>query len=161
MEQILTSKTQHNLENGNICSNNKRCGGFGAMMASLMHHWEEHTTSAQRAVAAASAVLAPAKAAVAPFGASGTKNPPPVADAKRTWLTKCPYKRQKKTLQPAAMPAPTAAPTPALLLGSTGLRCAHLRRRSPPPSFLLCLLRRRCPCGSTSPSIHVVFSSRS
>ncbi len=48
---------------------------------------------------------------------SGTKKSPPVAVPKRAWLTKRPYKRQKKTLQPAAVPAPTAAPAPASLVG--------------------------------------------
>ncbi len=43
---------------------------------------------------------------------------PPVAVAERTWLTKRPYKRQKKTLQPAAAPAPTAAPPSALLIAA-------------------------------------------
>jgi hypothetical protein len=148
------------MSNGDICSNNEKYEGFGAMMANLLRHQEERAASARHAVAAASTVPAPAKATVAPLGASGTKKSPPVAVAKHTWLTKRPYKRQKKTLQPAAAPAPTAAPAPASLVGVKGLRRAHLRRRSPPPSFLLCLLRHRCPCCLASPSIPAVFLLR-
>ena len=71
------------------------------------------------------------------------KEVPPVAVAKRTYLTKHPYKRP-----------------------STGLRHAHLWRRSPPlsflprplwcprpPSFLPCLLW--CPCCFCSTRYHL------
>ncbi len=68
------------------------------------------------AVAADSAAPAPAVA----LALSGTKKSPPVAVAERTWLTKRPYKRQKKTCQPAAVPTPTAAPAPTTLVGVNG-----------------------------------------
>ena len=100
------------------------------------HRWEEErATSARRAVAAASAAPAPAKATLAPLGASGTKKSPPVAVAKCTWLTKRPYKRQKKTLQPAAVPAPTAAPAPASLVGVDGAVVRAPAEKKPPTVF--------------------------
>ena len=75
------------MSGGNICSNDKKYGGLGAMMANLLHHQEERAASARCAVAAASATPAPAKATLAPLGASGTKKSPPVAVAEHTWLT--------------------------------------------------------------------------
>ena len=108
------------MSDGNICSDDEKYGGFGAMMANLLRHQEECVESARRAVAAASAAPAPAKATLAPLGSSGTKKSPPIAVAKRTWLTKRPYKCQKKTRQPTAAPVPTAAPAPASLVGVDG-----------------------------------------
>ena len=81
---------------------------------------EERAASVQRAVAAASAMPASAKATVAPLHASGTKKFPPAAVAERTYLTKRPNKCQKKAVEPAAAPAPTAAPASAPLVGVDG-----------------------------------------
>ena len=105
------------MSDGDICSNDKIYGGFGAMIANDLRCGEEERTcrreeeraacaQPQCAVAVASAAPAPAKAAVAPLRASGTKKSPPVAVAERTYLTKRPYKRQKKAVEPAAGPAP-------------------------------------------------------
>jgi hypothetical protein len=149
------------MSNGNICSDDEKCGGLGAMVANSLRHQEERAASAQCAVAAASAVPAPAKATVAPLGASGTKKSPPVAVAERTWLTKRPTSTRRRLFSPLRRLRPLLRPLLLRLLGSAGLQRVHLRRRSPPPSFLLCLLWRWCPCRSTSPSIHAVFSSRS
>ena len=102
------------------------------MMANSLRHQEERAASARRAVAAASAAPAPAKATLAPLGASGTKKPPPVAVAKCTWLTKRPYKHRKKTLQPAAVPAPTAAHEPASLVGVDGAAMGTPAEKKPP-----------------------------
>ena len=96
-----------------ICSNNKKYGGFGAAVANSLHCRDRAAPTL--AVAVDSAAPAPAVAAAR----SGTKKSPPVAVAKRTWLTKRPYKRQKKTLQPAAVPAPTTAPQPAAVPAPT------------------------------------------
>ena len=101
-----------------ICSDNERYGGFGAVVANLLHCRDRAApTGAEAAdVAAPAPAVAAAQSAPAPAVAaarSGTKKSPPVAVAERTWLTKRPYKRQKKTLQPAAVPAPTTAPQPA------------------------------------------------
>jgi hypothetical protein len=108
------------MSDGDIYSNVEKYRGFGAMMANVLRHREERATSARCAVAVASAVPAPAKATVAPSGASGTKKSPPVAVAECIWLTKRPYKRQKKTLQPPGAPATTAAPAPSSLVGVDG-----------------------------------------
>ena len=61
---------------------------------------------------------------------------PPVADAELTYLTKHPYKRQKKALQPTAAPAPTAAPVPASLVGVDGA-AARTPAEKKPPTVLL------------------------
>ena len=55
-----------------------------------------------------------------PFGRIWDKEVPPVAVAECIWLTKRPYKRQKKTLQPPGAPATTAAPAPSSLVGVDG-----------------------------------------
>jgi hypothetical protein len=108
-----------------ICSDNERYGGFGAVVANLLHCRDhaaptgaEAADVAAPAPAVASAQSTPALAVAA--ARSGKKKSPPVAVAERTWLTKRPYKRQKKTLQPAAVPAPTAAPAPASLVVNDG-----------------------------------------
>ena len=99
------------------------------MYNSLRHQDDAHT---RRAVVAASNGPAPAKATLAPLGALGTKKSPPVAVAERTWLTKRPYKRQKKTLQPAAALAPTAVPAPASLVGVDGAAARAPAEMKPP-----------------------------
>ena len=108
------------MSDGDICSDGEKYRGFRAMMANSLHHQGEHAASARGAVAVASIFSAAAKATVASLGASGTKKSPPLAVAECTWLTKRPYKRQKKTLQPAAAPVPTAVPAPASLVGVDG-----------------------------------------
>ncbi len=97
----------------NICSDDERYGGFGAAVANSLHRRDRAAPTG--AEAADVATPAPAVAAAR----AGTKIPP-VAVAERTWLTKRPYKRSKKTLQPAAVPAPTAALSPASLVGVDG-----------------------------------------
>ena len=98
--------------------------------------------SPTRALAADSATPAPAVAAsAAPAPAvavarSGTKKSPPVAVAKRTWLAKRPYKRQKKTLQPAAVPAPTTAPAPTSLVGVDGAAVRAPAKKKPTTTVL-------------------------
>ena len=73
------------MSDGNICSNDKIYGGFGAMIANNLRCGEEEHTrcwgeeraaSAQPAVAAASTASTPTKATVAPLHASGTKKSP-------------------------------------------------------------------------------------
>ena len=104
-----------------ICINDEKYGGFMAAEVNSLHC--RNRAMPTRAVAANSVAPAPAVAAsTAPAPAvavarSETKKSPPVAVADCTWLTKRPYKHQKKTLQPAAVPALTATPAPALLIG--------------------------------------------
>ena len=80
-----------------ICSDDKKNGGFGATMAN--------------SVAADSAAPARAVAAVAVAHTPGTKKSLPVTVAERIWKTKGRSKRQKKSNVPAhvlqaAVPAP-------------------------------------------------------
>jgi hypothetical protein len=123
------------MSDGDICSNDKRYEGSFAMMANSLRHQEDRAASARRAVAAAVAAPAPAVAAAG----AGTKVPP-VAVAERTWLTKRPYKRSKKTPQPAAVPAPTAALAPASLVGVDGAAVRAPAEKKPaeknPPAVL-------------------------
>ena len=83
-------------------------------MANSLRHQDRAAPA--RAVAADSAAPARAVAAMAAVCAPGTKKPPPLTAAERTWLTKHPYnKRQKKSNVPAPVPqaaAPAAAPAP-------------------------------------------------
>jgi hypothetical protein len=83
------------MSEGDICSDDEKYGGFGAAVANSLHRRDRSAPT--RAVAADSAAPAPAMAAAqsvpAPAVAaarSGTKKPPPVAVAERTWLTKRP-----------------------------------------------------------------------
>ena len=154
------------MSHGDICSNGEIHGGFGAMIANGLHRGEEERTRrweeecAASSVAVASATPAPAKATVAPLRASGTKKSPPVAVTKRTYLTKGPYKRQKKAVETVAAPALTAAPAPTPLVGVHGAAARAPAEKKPPPSFLPCPLWRPCPFFLTRPSIHAVFLSR-
>jgi hypothetical protein len=120
-----------------ICSNNEKYGGFGAAVANLLHRRDRAvpTGAATADIAAPAPAVAAAQSAPASTVAaarSETKKPPPVAVAKRTWLTKRPYKRQKKTLQPAAVHAPTAAPTPASLVEVDGAAARAPAEKKPP-----------------------------
>ncbi len=108
-----------------ICSDDEKYGEFGGAVANSLHRRDpaSPTGAAAADIAAPAPAVAAAQSAPAPTVAaarSGTKKSPPVAVAERTWLTKRPYKRQKKTLQPAAVHAPTAAPAPASLVGADG-----------------------------------------
>jgi len=100
------------MSDGDICSDDERYGGLGAMMYnSLRHQDDRRAARARSAVAAAVAAAAPvpAVAAAAPVPAVA-----PVAVAERKWLTKRPSKRSKQNPPPAAVPALTAAPAPAV-----------------------------------------------
>ncbi len=140
-----------------ICSDDEKYGGFGAAVANLLHRWDRAApTGAEAAdVAAPTPAMAAAQSALAPAVAavrSGTKKSPPVAVAERTWLTKRPYKRQKKTLQPAAVPAPTAAPAPASLVVNYGAAARAPSEKKPhhhPAAALLPLSfdKPTHPCG--------------
>ena len=116
-----------------ICSDDERYGGFAAAVANLLHRRDRAAPTG--AEAADVAAPAPAKAAEQ----AGTKIPP-VAVAERTWLTKRPYKRSKKTPQPAAVPAPTAALAPASLVGVDGAAVRAPAEKKPaeknPPAVL-------------------------
>jgi hypothetical protein len=65
-----------------------------------------------------------------------TKKPPSVTAAERTWLTKPPYKRQKKSYVPVPAPqaeAPTAAPAPVpLVTADNAVVRAPVGKKSPP-----------------------------
>jgi hypothetical protein len=116
-----------------ICSDDEKYGGFGAAVANLLHCRDRAAPTG----AAAVDIAAPAPTLAA--ARSGTKKSPLVAVAERTWLTKRPYKRQKKTLQPAAVNGPTAAPTaapaPASLVG-LDRAAAHAPTEKKPPAIL-------------------------
>jgi hypothetical protein len=116
-----------------ICSDDERSGGFGAAVANSLHRQDRAApTGAETAD-----VAAPAPAVAA--AQAGTKIPP-VAVAERTWLTKRPYKRSKKTLQAAEVPAPTAALAPASLVGVDGAAVRAPAEKKPaeknPPTIL-------------------------
>jgi hypothetical protein len=115
-----------------ICSDDEMNGGFGAAVANSLHRRDRAAPTGAAAVDIAA--LAPTVAAVRSGAAarSGTKKSPPVAVAECTWLTKRPYKRQKKTLQPDAVHAPTAAPAPASLVGVDGAAARAPTEKKPP-----------------------------
>jgi hypothetical protein len=134
------------MSDSNICSNDEMYGGFGVMMCNLLRHqddacacrWEEEcAASARRAVAAASTTPAPATATVAAAHAPGTNYSLPVPVTERTYLTKHPYKRQKRAAKPDAVPAPAVAPAPAPLVGVDGAGTCAPAEKKPPLSFLL------------------------
>ncbi len=68
----------------------------------------------------------------APRPHQGTKKSPPIVVAERTYLTKRPYKCQKKAVEPAAGPAPTAAPAPAPLVRVDGAAARASAEKKPP-----------------------------
>jgi hypothetical protein len=94
-----------------------------------------------------------------------TKKSPSVTASERTWLTKPPDKRQKKSKVP--VPAPQAAaltavvpvPVPLVTVDNAVAR-APVAKKSP-PSFLPCPLWRPCPFCLANPSIRAVLSPRS
>jgi hypothetical protein len=136
-----------------ICSDDERYGGFGAAVANLLHRRDRAApTGAEAAdVAAPAPAMAAAQSALAPAVAAaraGTKMSPPVAVAARTWLTKTkrPYKRAKKALQPAAVPAPTAALAPASLVGVGGAAVSAFVEKKP-PAILPSVDKPTHPCG--------------
>ncbi len=124
------------MSDGDICSDDERYGGYFAMEANELRHQEDRAASARRAVAAAVAAAAPAHTVA--VARAGTKIPP-VAVAERKWLTKRLYKRSKKTPQPAAVPAPTAALAPASLVGVDGAAVHPPAEKKPaeknPPAY--------------------------
>jgi hypothetical protein len=65
-----------------------------------------------------------------------TKKSPSVTAAERTWLTKPPYKRQKKSNVPVPAPqakAPAAAPAPVpLVTADNAVAQAPVEKKSPP-----------------------------
>ena len=70
-----TSQTQpRTMSDSDICSNDKKYGGFGAMMTNLLHHQEERELCAAHSYS----VFAPNPAAVAAVRVPVSKNPPPV-----------------------------------------------------------------------------------
>ena len=64
------------------------------------------------------------------------KEVPPITVAERTYLTKCPYKRQKKSPMPAPIPqaaAPAAVPAPVPLVAvNKAVARAPVEKKSPP-----------------------------
>ena len=136
-------------------------GGFGATMANSLRCWDRATPKC--AVAADSAVPARAVAAMAAARVPGTKKLPPVTVAERTFLTKRPYRQQKKSPMPAPIPqaaAPTAASAPILLVAiDKAVACAPAEKKSP-PILPAAPAVAPVPFCSTSPSIQVVFLSR-
>ena len=121
------------MSDGVICSNDKKCRGFGAAMANLLRRRD--CTAPARAVAADSGV--PARAVTAMAAHLGQRSPPPFTVAERTWLTKRPYnKHQKKSHVPAPVPlaeVPAAAPVPVPLVAVDKAE-AHtpVEKKSPP-----------------------------
>ena len=66
-----------------------------------------------------------------------TKKSPPVTVTKRTWLTKRPYKRQRKSNVPApapqaASPTEAPAPVPPLVTADNAVARAPVEKKSPP-----------------------------
>jgi hypothetical protein len=66
-----------------------------------------------------------------------TKKSPPVTVTERTWLTKRPYKRQKKSNMPApapqaAAPAEEPVPVPPLVTADNDVARAPVEKKSPP-----------------------------
>ena len=130
------------MSDGDIYSDNSMYGGFRGMMYNLLRHqdnararhWEEEcTTSTRRAVAAANAAPTHVDETVAVARAPGAKKSPPVAVAEHTYLTKRPTSARRGLRSPLLRLCPLLRLHPLLLLPSTGLGHAHLRRRSPPP----------------------------
>ena len=129
-----TKNNQHNsstqprtqpctMSDGDICSDDEKYGGFGAVMATLLRRRDR--TAPARAVAAVAAAPAP-----------GTKKSPLVNVSERTGLTKRPYKRQNKSNVPVPAPqaaAPAAAPAPIpLVTVDNAVASAPVEKKSPP-----------------------------
>ena len=112
------------MSDGDICSDDKKYGGFGAAMAKLLRR-RDHAVPAC-AVAAVSVALS-----------SGTKKSLSVTATERTWLTKPPCKRQKESN--VYVPAPQAeapAAVPALVplvTANNAVAQAPVGRKKLPP----------------------------
>ena len=92
-----------------------------------------------------------------------TKKSPPVTVAECTWLTKHPYKRQKKSNVPAPAPqaaALTAAPAPIPLVAvDKAVACAPVEKQSPPSSFISFSSSLRTAASSLSSDLAVFTTS--
>ena len=79
MQQHNLSQTQPpTMSDGDICSNNEKDGGFGAMMANLLLCQEECQEERKLRATCSYSVFAPKTAAVAVLRTPASKNPPPV-----------------------------------------------------------------------------------
>ncbi len=67
----------HTMSDGDICSNDEKYGGFGAMMANSLRCQEERQEEREQRAARSLSVFSPKTAAVAASRASASKNPPP------------------------------------------------------------------------------------
>ena len=129
------------MSDGDICSDDKRYGGFGAAMTNSL---AAYSAAPARVVAAVTAARAP----------GGTKKSLPITAAERVWKTKRPYqRRQKQSSVPvpapqAAAPAPQAAapaeapaPVPPLFTADNDamVQAPAENKKSPP---------RRARCGA-------------
>ena len=78
MQQHNLSRTKpHTMSDGNICSNNKKYGGFGAMMANSLRCQEERQEECKRHAMRSLSVFATKTAKVAASRTPAGKNPPP------------------------------------------------------------------------------------
>jgi hypothetical protein len=78
MQQHNLSQTQpRTMSDGNICSDDEKYGGFGAMMANSLRRQEEQQEERERRAARSLSVFATKTANVAASRAPAGKNPPP------------------------------------------------------------------------------------
>ncbi len=79
MQQHNLSRTQpRTMSDGDICSNDEKYGGFGAMMANSLRCQEERQEEREQCAARSLSVFVTKTANVAALRAPAGKNPPPV-----------------------------------------------------------------------------------
>ena len=78
MQQHNLSQTQpRTMSDGDICSDDEKYGGFGAMMANSLRRQEERQEEREQRAARSRSVFATKTANVAALHAPAGKNPPP------------------------------------------------------------------------------------
>jgi len=107
------------MSDADICSNDKKYGGFGAAMANSA---AADSAAPERAVSAVAAAHAP-----------GTKKSLPVTVVERIWKTKNRSKRQKKSNVPAhILQAAAPAPVPLVAVDQAAACVPPVEMKSPP-----------------------------
>jgi hypothetical protein len=112
MQQHNLSRTQpRTMSDGDICSNNKKYGGFGAMMANSLRCQEERQEEREPRAARSLSVFVTKTANVAASRVPAGKNPPPVTLIDKLKTSSGKRVADNITLAAARAPAKKVAPS--------------------------------------------------
>jgi hypothetical protein len=112
MQQHNLSRTQpRTMSDGDICSNDEKYGGFGAMMANSLHRQEERREECEQRAARSLSVFATKTADVAASRGPAGKIPPPVTLIDKSKTSNGKRVADDITLAVARAPAKKVAPS--------------------------------------------------